>query len=198
MSDTSSPWEPDPDRDVVLDAKLVQILAHPLRNKMLKVLRVEGPDTSTGLAAKLGVNTGATSYHLRQLADAGLIVEDEEHGNKRDRWWRSAHRSTYVHTGDLTASDPELASSYFHSIASMYAENMFRHADELPSLSSAWQEAGTLSDWSLRLTPSELSAMLDELWQVIARYRVSDEAGEKGADARAVTLQIQAFPEVRQ
>ncbi|WP_428995029.1 helix-turn-helix domain-containing protein [Kribbella qitaiheensis] len=40
-----------------------------MRNRMLGLLRVHGPATATTLAERLGVNTGATSYHLRQLAE---------------------------------------------------------------------------------------------------------------------------------
>jgi hypothetical protein len=32
---------------------------------MLGMLRIDGPATATTLAARLGINTGAASYHLR-------------------------------------------------------------------------------------------------------------------------------------
>ena len=41
-----------------------------------------------------GINTGQTSYHLRQLAQHGFVVDDEERGNGRERWWKAAHQST--------------------------------------------------------------------------------------------------------
>ena len=44
---------------------------------MLGILRTEGATTATALAQRLGLNTGATSYHLRQLAQHGFIVDDE-------------------------------------------------------------------------------------------------------------------------
>ena len=61
---------------------------------MLGLLRSEGPATATTLATRLGLNSGATSYHLRQLEKHGFIVEDTSRGNARDRWWRAAHQST--------------------------------------------------------------------------------------------------------
>ncbi len=72
----------------------LRALAHPTRLKMLMRLRVEGPATATTLARELSLNTGATSYHLRQLAEHGFIVEDAERGDARDRWWKAAHQST--------------------------------------------------------------------------------------------------------
>ena len=59
-------------RIVELDSHKLRVLAHPLRSRLLATLRAEGPATATSLAATLGTNSGATSYHLRQLAEAGL------------------------------------------------------------------------------------------------------------------------------
>src|SRR5215218_1657224 len=58
--DQQHPWDPDPDQDVTLDSRLLRALAHPMRNRMLGILRAYGPATATTLAARLGVNTGAT------------------------------------------------------------------------------------------------------------------------------------------
>ena len=63
---------------------------------MLMLLRLEGPATATQLAQKLKLNTGATSYHLRQLAEHGFIEDDTERGDARDRWWKAAHQSTHA------------------------------------------------------------------------------------------------------
>ena len=52
-------------RRVVPDATALKALAHPVRLRMLGMLRVDGPATATQLAARLGLNSGATSYHLR-------------------------------------------------------------------------------------------------------------------------------------
>ncbi|MFH5822537.1 ArsR/SmtB family transcription factor [Georgenia sp. AZ-5] len=75
---------------VRLDARALKVLAHPLRSRLLSALRLEGPATATALARALSTNTGATSYHLRRLAEAGL-VEDTGAGSGRERWWRAAH-----------------------------------------------------------------------------------------------------------
>ena len=56
----------------------LRALSHPTRLRMLKLLRIEGAATATQLAGRLGLNTGATSYHLRQLAEHGFIVEDPD------------------------------------------------------------------------------------------------------------------------
>ena len=76
-------------RRVTGDAKRWKALSHPLRQEMLRHLEASGPATSTTLAQALGESTGTTSYHLRVLADAGVIEEVPERANGRERWWRT-------------------------------------------------------------------------------------------------------------
>ena len=92
---------------VTPDAAGLKALAHPVRLRMLGMLRIDGPATATSLAARLGLNSGATSYHLRQLADHGFIVDDQERGNGRERWWRAAHASTRTSSDSLGGPDDE-------------------------------------------------------------------------------------------
>ena len=58
-----------------LDARALKTLAHPLRSRLLSALRIGGPRTATDLAAELGTNSGATSYHLRKLESVGLVTD---------------------------------------------------------------------------------------------------------------------------
>ncbi len=58
-----------------LDARSLRGLAHPLRMRLLDALRVHGPATASGLAERLGESSGATSYHLRQLAEHGFVED---------------------------------------------------------------------------------------------------------------------------
>jgi DNA-binding transcriptional ArsR family regulator len=76
-------------RPVIGDAKRWKAMSHPLRREMLRHLGQHGPATSTTIAEALGENTGTTSYHLRVLADAGVIEEVPERANGRERWWRT-------------------------------------------------------------------------------------------------------------
>ncbi len=76
-------------RRVVGDARRWKAMSHPLRREMLAHLGEHGPATSTTIAEALGQNTGTTSYHLRVLADAGIIEEVPGRANGRERWWRT-------------------------------------------------------------------------------------------------------------
>ena len=70
------------------DARRWKALSHPLRQEILGHLGDHEAVTSTTIARALGQNTGTTSYHLRILADAGVIEEVPERAHGRERWWR--------------------------------------------------------------------------------------------------------------
>ncbi|TCN29974.1 helix-turn-helix protein [Kribbella orskensis] len=182
-----------PNKSVRLDAQLLRALAHPMRNRILGLLRLYGPATATTLADRLAVNTGATSYHLRQLAEAGLVVEDDSRGNARDRWWKSAHQGTDFDTSELLAEEPELALGFLHGIGQIYAENMFRAIDNLQTMTPEWREASLISDYLFQLRPDELTAMTTEIKAVLEKYS-TDLTAPLPDGAEQVSVQIQAYP----
>jgi hypothetical protein len=69
--------------------------------------KVRGEPATQLAQQRLGLNSGATSYHLRQLAAAGFIEEDSEWGNARERWWKSRYRSTWFTDKVLVDREPE-------------------------------------------------------------------------------------------
>ncbi|WP_350281138.1 helix-turn-helix domain-containing protein [Kribbella sp. HUAS MG21] len=191
MSDDATPDTP---RTVKLDRHLVRALAHPMRNRMLGLLRIYGPQTATTLAGRLGVNTGATSYHLRQLADAGLVIEDDSRGNARDRWWKSAHQGTEFDTSELLDQEPELALGYLHGIGQTYAENIFGFIDAMQTMAPEWRDASVLSDYLFHLRADQFDAMMHEVLAVLEKYKTPDLTAPLPDGAEQVTVQIQAFP----
>lgn len=196
MTDAAQwPIRPDPARDLILDTRTLQALTHPLRVRMLNSLRADGPSTSTRLAHQLGLNSGATSYHLRCLAAAGLIVEDGERGDGRDRWWQAAHRSTSYDLPDTSVATREMGAAYLTGVAATYADRVQRAIDEFPTLPAVWLGSWTLSDYRMRLTPAEHRQLLDELLEVVGRYRRedADASAAAPADAEHVVVQLQSF-----
>jgi DNA-binding transcriptional ArsR family regulator len=172
----------------------LRALSHPTRLKMLMLLRTEGPATATQLAAQLRLNTGATSYHLRQLADHGFIVEDTERGDARDRWWRAAHESTLADLASRQGEeDAESAEAYLHTVALMYTETLLQHADERRYLPKPWQQASTTSDWHLRLTPQRAEQLVEALVGLIGDW-AEDEDEDGTSSASDFVVNLNAFP----
>jgi predicted ArsR family transcriptional regulator len=171
----------------------LRALSHPTRLKMLMLLRLEGPATATQLAQQLALNTGATSYHLRQLAEHGFIEEDAERGDGRDRWWKAAHESTRMNMSARPAEETEDAEAYLHTVALMYTETLMQAVAERRFLPKAWQRATTTSDWHIRLTPQRAEELLDALEEVISRWSDAEQPDGTAAAADFV-VNLNAFP----
>lgn len=190
--------QPDPDRDVVLDSRSLRALAHPLRVRLLGLLRENGPSTASRLAVAVGTTSGATSYHLRQLAAYGFVVEDEGSDDDvrqpRERWWRAAHRTTWLDTSATVRSPEDAAAAdvYLRSVVQAYARRMEAALDEWPMLPE-WRDVGTASDWTFVLDPATTSELQNELVDILERYRDRPELPATDG-RRPVTVQLQIFP----
>lgn len=181
--------------DVRLDARNLRGLAHPVRVRMLGLLRAGGPATATTLAKRLGLNTGATSYHLRQLAEHGFIVEADQ-GTRRERWWKAAHRNTSFPDGVLTGEEAELGDAFWRSVVQVQADGMLRAVDARSTLPERWREAQDFSDYLLRLTPDEARELATAVHKVVQQRRSGpmEDVQEPTAGTARVTFQFQMFP----
>ncbi|MBD8058898.1 helix-turn-helix domain-containing protein [Cellulomonas sp. JH27-2] len=180
-----------------LDAHAVTVLAHPLRTRLLTALRLDGPATATALAGRLGTNTGATSYHLRRLAEVGLVVAAADHaGRGRERWWQAATRAHSFYPSDVEDSPDARAAltwlqqSYQHDVECRAAA-WYAHSLDEPI---EWQDAAGSSDEVLTLDAATTTALMADLSAVVARYREAEPS--TGAEARRVFVVLNAFPEV--
>ncbi|MEU0597639.1 helix-turn-helix domain-containing protein, partial [Streptomyces sp. NPDC006393] len=61
----------------VTDLGTLKALAHPLRMKLYRLLFVTGTATASHLAEQVDEAVSLVSYHLRKLAEHGLIEEAE-------------------------------------------------------------------------------------------------------------------------
>src|SRR4051812_2067414 len=98
----------------ISDLDTIKALAHPRRQRLLQQLGLHGPMTSAGLARVLALNTGATSYHLRELAKIGFVEEVPELAHGRERWWRAPKRD--LRLPPRSAQDPLLRSVLDESV----------------------------------------------------------------------------------
>jgi DNA-binding transcriptional ArsR family regulator len=177
---------------VRLDAAALGVLAHPLRSRLLSALRLHGPATATDLAHRLATNTGATSYHLRKLASVGLVEDTGEGAGKR-RVWRPTTRShSYVPTDFADDADAAAALDWLsrHYVQQL-AERMGAWYDSADAWPGEWRDACGTSDDGVLVTPAQLSRLMDEVGELIARYR---DAGVGDPAARRVLVTTAAGP----
>lgn len=170
-------------------------LAHPLRVRMLALLREEGPATATQLAHRLGQSSGATSYHLRQLAAHGFVQEQVGKGVRRERWWRAAVERV-VFSSPYDGHDPADAEAYLRAVAAQYSDRVDSWISEAVTLPEQWRDCATNSDWPLRLTAQECAELRKEIFELANRYRREGASAPQGA--QRVYFQAQLLPFVRE
>ena len=190
-----APTDPDTTTTVVREVRALRAIAHPLRARLLTMLRLEGPATATELAGRTGESSGSTSYHLRQLERYGF-VEDAGPRTGRDRRWRAASRETSWEPADFADDPAGLAVSdalerrQVQLAVRQYETWVARRAEADP----AWLRAATMADDVLRLTPSQTRALTDELLAVRQRYLDAPPDAKPGEPTAMVTLYLQLFP----
>lgn len=176
----------------VHDVRALRALAHPLRMSLLAALRGDGPSTASRLADRLGESSGATSYHLRQLAGFGFVEEVPDEGTGRERWWRALHRTTTWNTEDFLdqPGGREVVDELSDRIVAHQRRMLAAFAAERQQSDDAWQTAASLNDWALRLSPARARELIDELNGVLRRWR--DE--EEEPDQPLVHVLLDLFP----
>ena len=181
----------------ITDSRVLAALAHPLRVALLYQLNALGSRTASQCAQALGETPANCSYHLRQLAKAGLVAR-EESGDGRERPWRSVYTGLELHP-PVDDPDPEVmtaARAARVSLASLEIEEQARLARQYLRLEQradpAWREAASGSSYSLRLTAEELAALVKALDALIRPY-IGLTRPDPPQGAQPVHLDFKAF-----
>lgn len=184
-----------PDVTDVTTEEDLRTLAHPLRMRLLAILRTDGPSTATKLAGRVGESSGTTSYHLRRLAAGGFIQEVEDRGTRRERWWEAAQRITRYSPATFIASPGA------HRVLTAMRREMLRwqqmageqYLAEEPDWGAEWADAAGGSDFVLHLTAPRLKQMTEELMEIITRY-FDDPTSEDDPHGADVLVLLNAYP----
>ncbi|MFD4947890.1 helix-turn-helix domain-containing protein [Streptomyces sp. NPDC058409] len=179
-----------------VDARTLRGLAHPLRLRLLNALREFGPATASGLANRLGESSGATSYHLRQLATYGFVEDDPERGKGRERWWRAVHMGTMFNSGRfMSHPDPEVRGAIgvvLHEIATTHAQELNTWLGTMHEWPEEWRRGWDVSDFKVRLTPDLSSELIGKIHDLIESYR--DRVPEDTEGSATVRSHVHFFP----
>ncbi|MFE7270822.1 ArsR/SmtB family transcription factor [Streptomyces sp. NPDC057623] len=184
----------------ITDLGTLKALAHPLRMNLLRALTIAQVATASQLAEQVDEAVSLVSYHLRKLAEHGLIEEAEpQSADGRERWWRPASDGVSIRDEDFRDA-PEKAAA--HTAASrLFAEqrtDMYRRwLDERAHWGPEWNRAAESSESSLRLTADELTELNRELLALIRRYDERGRAAEAAGDSEGrenVAVHTYDFP----
>ncbi|MFC7548567.1 ArsR/SmtB family transcription factor [Plantactinospora sp. GCM10030261] len=167
------------DRQVrqITDSRVLAALSHPLRRRLMDVMKVYGPSTASMLAERTGQAVANVSHHLKVLAGCELVVEAPELArDRRERWWRLGQPGLSWNNRDFDG-DP-----VSHAVAEAARSiNLDRHigmvrawygAGEAEQV--AWGNSTFSTDQWLRLTPEELTELNREVIDLLDRWKRRD------------------------
>lgn len=181
---------PVPEQPVV-DPAVLRAVSHPVRNRVLAELHAAGPLRAADVAQALDIPANQASFHLRQLAKYGLVVEAPEAARDgRDRVWKpAAYAGLEIDLGRLERTPEGRAAGDVYrrhlgeTLARTVARAVERHEPEAHHV--------MLSDAAVRLTDDEARDLTRELVEVVERHAERTRSADDGAERRTFdVLQI--------
>ena len=178
----------------ITDSRTLAALAHPLRRRLLDVLKVDGPATASMLAERTGQAVGNVSHHLHVLAACDLVAEAPELArDKRERWWRLVARATRWESkdfgGDAAAEAIELAASSL----GLDRQMAFVRAYLATGKHDDWLTGPFSTDTWLRVTDAELAEFAAEVIDLYRRW-ADRELPDDGQERHTVFAFARAVP----
>jgi hypothetical protein len=147
------------------------------------------------LARDLGLNTGATSYHLRELARYGFTEESSTQGRSvggRERWWRAVPGDRRFPPRSRQNPETRLVMDELNHLSYAADLELFERLQRQGQDLGEWADAFPYSRGTIRLTLPELRAFFEEFIAILNRYKRPD--GETPDGARTVLTRLLAFP----
>ncbi|MFE2458991.1 ArsR/SmtB family transcription factor [Streptomyces sp. NPDC059402] len=184
----------------ITDLGTLKALAHPLRMQLYRGLCVARAATASQLAEQVDEAVSLVSYHLRKLAEHGLVEEAEpQSADGRERWWQPS--SDLVSIRDENFRDaPERAAAHLAATRLFHeqrADMYRRYLDERPTWGPEWNSAAPDNESLLRLTPADLKELGEELLALARKYDERGRAAEAAGDTEGrenVALHVYGFP----
>lgn len=178
------------------DPRYLRALAHPLRWRILDLIRTEGTATVTRCALVLGESTASCSYHLGMLAKYGYIAPAP--GDGREKPWQMAEREGPLSLEprgpgfeEATASQAAMRAFLGHEAAQLRDFFLRRRETEPPEWYRTWLLASQVS-W---LTPDQVREFGQRIGQLLTEIGELDDEANRGPDARPVRFFVALTPE---
>lgn len=191
----------NPYGDIELTPRGMRALAHPVRLAILTQLQRHGPSTATALAPVVGATPSVTSWHLRHLAEHGLVRDADVGADGRQRWWEAAARGVRLvapPTDDPDAgSESDKAYRMLSRLMAADAERLPRRweSEIEPQLEGEWLALSGLANTRILATAAELADVEARIEEVLAPYVLrKDDPGDRPEGVRGVRILRYVLP----
>lgn len=175
------PLEPVHPDSRAATTEMLKAYAHPLRRRIAKVIAGRGYARAADVAADLDVPANSVSFHLRVLADAGLIEEDPEHArDRRDRVWKATDRAWNIGSPEHPVADEVLGGALMSALAEDHLDVVRRVIAWAPEYVSGRtaEVHGTFAQNNLRLTPAEFRELERRIYEVVREVQDGYDADD--------------------
>ncbi|MFC4012396.1 helix-turn-helix domain-containing protein [Nonomuraea purpurea] len=169
----------------ISDPQVLKAVSHPLRVRLLGLLRTDGPATASELGRKAGESSGSTSYHLRELFKYGFIEEDDDQRDGRERRWRARHAYTSWDAAEMSdTAEGREAVRIMHLRQAEMVQRLLGEFD-VAQWPRDWVDAAGMSDHIVSLPPAGLREFKEKaealLRDLAAKYAGDPEARQVSA-----------------
>lgn len=164
-----------------MTSPMLKALTHPLRRRIVRLMGSAGPMRATDLADRLDVAANSVSFHLRQLAAAGMIREAPELArDRRDRVWVLTGTSFELdHPEAQVSPEDEAAIRAFVDQEGLDLQDLLRRVLSWAPEWGAGRDPvvrAQLASTTIELTAEEMEAVAEEVHEVLARARKRSRA----------------------
>ncbi|MEV4598734.1 helix-turn-helix domain-containing protein [Amycolatopsis sp. NPDC049253] len=176
----------------IRDSRVLAAMSHPLRLRLLDLLKLDGPATASVLADRTASAVGNISHHLKVLAAAGLVEEAPELArDRRERWWRRPSKALSWSTSDFVG-DPVGDAAEVVSL-DRQASLSRSWLSDLETAPTEWRDAWFTNETWARLSPAEVMELSSRILALFAEY-TDRSAPDDSAERRPVFLFARGFP----
>jgi DNA-binding transcriptional ArsR family regulator len=184
--------ERDAGRQVTItDPRALKALAHPARQRLLRLLAAGEVITATEAATLVGMSPSAVSHHLRQLEKYGLAERAEATGDGRERPWRIGADSI----GLNPAPGDEVGTIATQSIVGLeitdLMERLEAHQGQPEDPWGSYIGLGRRDFW---LTRAEVDVIRERLEELLADFDPTRSTRSHPDGARRHTLLVSFVP----
>lgn len=166
---------PTAEQTTVATTAMLKAFTHPLRRQILRLLAKREYLRAADVAEALDVPANKVSFHLRVLADAGLLVEAPEYArDRRDRVWKGQSASVKLGGPESPIDDPALGDAVLAALIDDHYDLVRRMVSWTPDYMAGrtTEMHAEFSQKTLRLTEAEFLAMMERI------NEISHEFGE--------------------
>lgn len=160
-----------PENRRLRDPRELRALSHPVRIGILELLFVRGAMTATELGDALDESPANCSWHLRKLAEHGL-VEEAEGGTGRQRPWQVIHLGLTWDDDEAETQEEVVAGTALARLMSQrWLDRFHASASRVREEDPEWAATRTLTHMTTWLTAEEMSEVKQALDEVLGRYQ---------------------------